>query len=192
MKAKDQIKVDIDNSKIIVDGRNYDSTHVLIQGANQVSGEINASQVKLAVIFKEMPQVEPTMEEAIKVVSSGSEFFIDVLGEKTKNEAETEEGYILSGDIITIKFESDENGEELLMKVPNVGALRTNKLYIDLEGEISSNIIVQPFIIGEISVRGPIKVKVQVSGDSVRVLREDYKANNEEKKIVSESTAQNS
>ncbi|MFP3241528.1 hypothetical protein [Caldisphaera sp.] len=192
MKAKDQIKVDIDNSKIIVDGRNYDSTHVLIQGANQVSGEINASQVKLAVIFKEMPQVEPTMEEAIKVVSSGSEFFIDVLGEKTKNEAETEEGYILSGDIITIKFESDENGEELLMKVPNVGALRTNKLYIDLEGEISSNIIVQPFIIGAISVRGPIKVKVQVSGDSVRVLREDYKANNEEKKIVSESTAQNS
>jgi len=139
-----------------------------------------------------MPQVEPTMEEAIKVVSSGSEFFIDVLGEKTKNEAETEEGYILSGDIITIKFESDENGEELLMKVPNVGALRTNKLYIDLEGEISSNIIVQPFIIGAISVRGPIKVKVQVSGDSVRVLREDYKANNEEKKIVSESTAQNS
>jgi predicted heme/steroid binding protein len=192
MKAKDQIKVDIDNSKIIVDGRNYDSTHVLIQGANQVSGEINASQVKLTVIFKEMPQVEPTMEEAIKVVSSGSEFFIDVLGEKTKNEAETEEGYILSGDIITIKFESDENGEELLMKVPNVGALRTNKLYIDLEGEISSNIIVQPFIIGAISVRGPIKVKVQVSGDSVRVLREDYKANNEEKKIVSESTAQNS
>jgi len=192
MKAKDQIKVDIDNSKIIVDGRNYDSTHFLIQGANQVSGEINASQVKLAVIFKEMPQVEPTMEEAIKVVSSGSEFFIDVLGEKTKNEAETEEGYILSGDIITIKFESDENGEELLMKVPNVGALRTNKLYIDLEGEISSNIIVQPFIIGAISVRGPIKVKVQVSGDSVRVLREDYKANNEEKKIVSESTAQNS
>jgi hypothetical protein len=78
------------------------------------------------------------------------------------------------------------------MKVPNVGALRTNKLYIDLEGEISSNIIVQPFIIGAISVRGPIKVKVQVSGDSVRVLREDYKANNEEKKIVSESTAQNS
>ncbi|MGC9135106.1 MAG: hypothetical protein C0171_02990 [Caldisphaera sp.] len=192
MKRKDQIKVDIDNSKIVVDGRNYDATHVLIQGGHQLSGEINPSQVKLTIIFDDTPQVEPTMEEAMKVVANGSEFFIDVLGEKTKNEAETEEGYILSGDVVTIKFESDENGEDLLIKVPKVGALRTNKLYIDLEGEISSNIMIQPFIIGAISVRGPIKVKVQVSGDSIRVLREDYKTNNEEKKIVSESTAQNS
>lgn len=192
MKTNDHIKVDLDNSKISVDGRNYDTTHVLVQGASEISGEITGSQVKLSIMFEELPQVEPTMEEAIKISSSKSEFLVDPLGEKVKSFMETEEGYILTGDIVTMKFESDENSEEIIVKIPKVGNLKTSKLSLNLDGELTLNIMLSPFIIGAVSIKGPTKVKVQVSGDSIRILKEDYKMNNEEKKIVSESTAQNS
>ncbi len=191
MKSKEPIKVEIDNSKLSVDGRSYDTTHVLIQGAQEISGEITGSQVKMTVFFADLPLVEPTMEEAIKVSANGSEFIVDVLGDKIQNALETEEGYILSGDIITIKFESDENGEDIIIKIPKVGNIKTSKLSFQLDGELSTNIMTQPFIIGAISAKGPTKVKIQVSGESITILKDDSKASNEGKKIVSESTAQN-
>lgn len=191
MKSKEPIKVEIDNSKLSVDGRSYDTTHVLIQGAQEISGEITGSQVKMTALFADLPQVEPTMEEATKVAANGSEFIVDVLGDKIQSSLETEEGYILSGDIITIKFESDENGEDIIIKIPKVGSIKTNKLSLQLEGELSTNIMMQPFIIGAISVKGPTKVKIQVSGESITILKDDSKVSNEGKKIVSESAAQN-
>ncbi|PMP60991.1 MAG: hypothetical protein C0201_01380 [Caldisphaera sp.] len=191
MKPKDLIKVKLDNTKVSVDGRNYDSTHILLIGASKIAGELAGTQIKIDAYFENQPQVEPTMEEATKIYANGSEFVVDVLGERVQKVIESEEGYEIIGDVITIKFESEENSDEVTVKIPRVGSLKTSKLNIDLEGDLSSNIMLSPFVIGEISLKGPTKVKIQVSGDAIKVLKDDTKSGSEEKKLINESTARN-
>ncbi|MGC8621308.1 MAG: hypothetical protein ACP5U0_05250 [Caldisphaera sp.] len=191
MKPKDLIKVELDNTKVSVDGRNYDSTHILLIGASKIAGELAGTQIKIDAYFENQPQVEPTMEEATKIYANGSEFVVDVLGERVQKVIESEEGYEIIGDVITIKFESEENSDEVTVKIPRVGSLKTSKLNIDLEGDLSSNIMLSPFVIGEISLKGPTKVKIQVSGDAIKVLKDDTKSGSEEKKLINESTARN-
>jgi len=193
MKLNSVIIVKFENNRLSVDGRDYNSTHALILGAEKLAGEIEGERLRIEAYFKDKPQVDNISEETIKISSFESEFVVDGLGRRLKGATKLEEGYLLVGELVTIKFESDESSSEVIIKLPRVGPLKVNKFYVDLKGHISSNIISSPFVIGEITVRGPTRIKVQVSDSIARItdynnIKEEY---TEEKKVVNKSTPRN-
>ncbi|MCE4607979.1 MAG: hypothetical protein F7B61_03345 [Caldisphaeraceae archaeon] len=193
MKLNSVAIVKFEGNRLSVDGRNYNSTHALILGAEKLAGEIEEERLRIEAYFRDKPQVDNISEETIKISSFDSEFAVDSLGRRLESATELEEGYLLAGELVTVKFESDESSSGVIIKLPKVGSLKVNKFYVDLRGHVSSNIISSPFVIGEITVKGPTRIKVQVSDNIARItdynnMREEY---TEEKKVVNRSTPRN-
>jgi len=162
-----EVLIHLENMKVNVDGRIYENPHVIIVGASHVSGEVSPEAVRLDAKFVGFPKVE-LVEDAVKI-NMGGDFEADVSGASLTRVTEREDGYVLEGSKITVRFDVDELTNKVTVKVPRVGALKSDRLLLGLSGEVSVNIIVSPFVVGAVTLSGPTKVRVAVSGDKVGI-----------------------
>ena len=165
--STDDVKVliHIENMKVNVDGRIYENPHVIIVGASQISGEISPGLVRIDARFDGLPKVEMS-EDALKI-GMGGDFVADVTGSGVSSASEQEEGYVIEGSRLTVRFEVDEQAEKVTVKIPRVGSIKSERLSLSIGGEASMNIILSPFVIGAITVSGPSRLTVTVSSDRV-------------------------
>ena len=165
--STDDVKVliHIENMKVNVDGRIYENPHVIIVGASQISGEISPGLVRIDARFDGLPKVEMS-EDALKI-GMGGDFVADVTGSGVSSASEQEEGYVIEGSRLTVRFEVDEQAEKVTVKIPRVGSIKSERLSLSIGGEVSMNIILSPFVIGAITVGGPSRLTVTVSSDRV-------------------------
>ena len=165
--STDDVKVliHIENMKVNVDGRVYENPHVIIVGASQISGEISPGLVRIDARFDGLPKVEMS-EDALKI-GMGGDFVADVTGSGVSSASEQEEGYVIEGSRLTVRFEVDEQAEKVTVKIPRVGSIKSERLSLSIGGEVSMNIILSPFVIGAITVSGPSRLTVTVSSDRV-------------------------
>mgnify|MGYP001772632187 CR=1 FL=1 len=160
-----KVLIHLENMKVNVDGRVYENPHVIVVGASQLSGEVAPGAVRLDARFDGYPKVE-LAEDALKI-SSGGDFMADVAGTGVLGVTEQEEGYVIEGSRVTVRFEVDEQAEKVAVKVPRVGVIKSERLVLGLEGEASINLMLSPFVIGALTIGGPVKLKVTVSADKV-------------------------
>ncbi len=160
-----KVLIHIENMKINVDGRVYENPHVIIVGASQISGEIAPGLVRIDARFNGLPKVEMS-EEALKI-GAGGDFVADVMGSKIVSANEQEDGYVIEGSRVTVRFEVDEQAEKVTVKIPRVGSIKSERLALLIEGEASMNVILSPFVIGALTVDGPSRLVVTVSSDRV-------------------------
>lgn len=165
--STDDVKVliHIENMKVNVDGRIYENPHVIIVGASQISGEISPGLVRIDARFDGLPKVEMS-EDALKI-GMGGDFVADVTGSGVSSASEQEEGYVIEGSRLTVRFEVDEQAEKVTVKIPRIGSIKSERLSLSIGGEASMNIILSPFVIGAITVSGPSRLTVTVSSDRV-------------------------
>ncbi|MGC9071648.1 MAG: hypothetical protein ACP5HK_02995 [Acidilobus sp.] len=161
------VLIHLENMRVSVDGRLYENPHVIILGASHLSGEIAPGLVRVDAKFNGYPKVEQG-EEALKI-GTGGDFMADITGVGITSISELEEGYIIEGLRVTVRFEVDEQAEKVVVKVPRVGTIKAERLTLNLDKETSANIILSPFVLGAMTLSGPVKLRVTVSGDRVSI-----------------------
>ncbi len=164
------IKVDIDNSRIRVAGRNYEANHVLIIGARALEATLEPGSVKVRAIFDTYPQVntpDTHSGDVVTISKAGSYFEMDTYGDKIKELEESGDKIKIKGDLISLKFEMDN--EYMVLKIPGRGRVKGTKLVLSCEGNVSMNMITLPFTVGIISVKNG-EGEIRIKGDIVEVV----------------------
>ncbi|BAA79153.1 hypothetical protein APE_0240 [Aeropyrum pernix K1] len=172
LKNEQRVKVDVDNSKVLVSGRRYEASHTLLVGTSGLSAEIEPGSVRVSAYFSQHPEVEYVNEDLVKVYSAGSRYEVDTLGEKVAKVESGSNRVELQGDIISIKFEVDS--EIVTLKLPKGGRLKSAKLKVRAEGDVSLNVITFPFTMGILTARKS-KATVTVKGDVIELVVEPLK-----------------
>lgn len=164
MRNEQKVKVDVDNSRVKVAGRSYEASHVLIVSARSIEAAIEPGSIRVRAYFDTFPEVESQGEDLVVVSRSGGRFEVDAYGEKIKSVEESGDVIKLKGDIISLKFELDN--EYVVLKLPAKGRVKGSKLMISGEGDVSMNIIVMPFTVGIITAR-KADCEIRLKGDVV-------------------------
>lgn len=168
LKPKQSINVSIENGKVNVAGRTYDSPHTLLIGAEGVKAEISHGKVRVEANFASLPSVESQGEEIVKVYRPDVKYEVDTLGEKLDEYGESGEGYTLKGRVVSIKFESDEYSEGIVVKIPRLARLKVKELRISSARVTALNIITIPFTVGILTTYNST-CKVKVLGEAAEV-----------------------
>jgi len=161
------VLVHVEDMRVKVDGRLYENPHIIIVGVSHLAGEIAPRAVRIDARFDGYPRIDQ-LDEVLRV-SMGGDFMADLTGSGVSTALETEEGYIIEGSRITIRFEVDEQSEKVIVKIPRVGTLKAEKLTISINKEASLNLISSPFVLGALTLAGPVRLTVTISGDSVGI-----------------------
>ena len=169
LKSKSKVEVLIDNTRVEVAGRRYEAPHILIIGASRSHLEVKPGEVKVKASFDELPYVEIHEDEFIKVYREGSRYEVDVLGDRIREIRDEADTKIISGDVVTIRFEAEEPSNSIVVKLPRLDRIKARSLEIKSSADTSLNIIVLPFIIGVMSVSGSMKMMVKQVSDKVEI-----------------------
>ncbi len=164
------IKVDINNSRIKVAGRNYEANHVLIIGAKSLEAVLEPGSVKVRAVFDAYPQIQsPDMHagEVVTISRAGSHFEMDTYGDKIKSIEESGNTIKIKGDLISLKFEMDD--EYMVLKIPGKGRVKGTRLLLSCQGDVSLNMITMPFTVGIVSVKNG-EGEIRIKGDEVEVV----------------------
>lgn len=159
----------IDNMKVNLDGRVYEAPHVIITGLAKANGSIESGNVKIDGEFNGLPQVN-SIEDLVEISSEGN-FESDLLGSGIVSISELEDGYVIEFNKLTVRFDVDESSDKVSVRIPKIGELKSAKLSIEIEGDVSFNLVLSPFITGAITVRGPSRLKI-IAGEEVKITNE--------------------
>ncbi len=152
LRTSQYITVIVENNRITVAGRVYESSHALLIGADRLNAYISHDRVRVEAYFPLDSQVESHIEDVVKVVAPGEKYEVDTLGSRI-SEVSLKEGFIVRGQVVSIKFEGDEDSGDIVVKIPRVKKLRAKKLELKSGRKTSMNIITVPFTIGIITAQ---------------------------------------
>ncbi|GAB6148509.1 hypothetical protein [Stetteria hydrogenophila] len=158
VKSSAGVEVRVENSRLIVAGREYVREHVIVVGADSLKVHVDPEKgVTLEASFSEAPAVESVERDTVSVKKSGARLALDPLGSTIKAVKEQKGHITVEARVFTVKFEVDENG--IQVNIPGVGRLRARKLVIESKVESSVNLITTPFTTGLVSAVGGAKAK---------------------------------
>ncbi|MFP3080287.1 MAG: hypothetical protein RXR09_02025 [Acidilobus sp.] len=168
MSQENRVSLQIDNMKLNLDGRVYESSHMIVVGLKRLSGEVSFGTVKVKGEFDLLPQAS-TVEDVVEV-SAGGTFESDAYGGSVAIN-ELEDGYLIEFNKLTIKFDVDESTGKVSVKIPRLEPIKASKLLFDIKGTISLNMIVSPFVVGAMTLVNDGKIKI-TAGDEVKITTE--------------------
>lgn len=145
------IKVVVENRRVNVSGREHETGHVILVGAEALVAEINYEFTRAEASFTAYPSVEFIERDVLKVSDPNARYEVDVLGERIK-EVRQEEAYVLKGDLVSIKFEVDDETGSVIVKIPKLKKLKVKSLHIKSQRKTTLNVMTFPFTIGVLSV----------------------------------------
>lgn len=172
LKNEQQVKVDINNSRVLVSGKRYEASHTLLIGSTMIRAEIQPGSVRVRAYFEKHPEVEYVNDDLVKVYAIGSRYEVDTFGEKVSKVEETSNVVRIEGEVLSLKFEVDS--DMVTLKLPKGSRIKTQKLVINAEGEISFNVITFPFTMGILTAKNT-KAVIEVKGDVVETRLEHSK-----------------
>ncbi len=159
LKPRSEVAVEVKNTRVVVEGRLYEGNHVLIIGASKASLIVEPDNLQVKAFFKEYPSVDIIGGEVIKVYKEGAKYQVDMFGDSISS-VEEEDGVIrISGEIITIKFDRDEDIVNVI--IPKVGKVTTRKLEVSSDTSTSINMVILPFTIGVVNIYGRANLKIK-------------------------------
>ncbi|MCE4603828.1 MAG: hypothetical protein F7B20_02540 [Aeropyrum sp.] len=164
LKNEQQVKVDIDNSRVTVSGRKYEASHSLLIGSSRLEAEIESGSVRVRAYFAKHPEVEYVNEDLVKIYSVGSKYEVDTFGEKISKIEESSGVITLEGEVLSLKFEIDS--EFVTVKLPKGTRVKATRLIVTAEGDVSLNIITFPFTMGILTARRS-RARIVLKGDVV-------------------------
>ncbi|MEM1938864.1 MAG: hypothetical protein QXI24_03590 [Acidilobaceae archaeon] len=151
LKSRQYIMVIVENNKVNVAGRVYETSHTLLIGASELTATISYGSVRVEASFMLPPNVESQVDDVIKVSDPEAKYEVDTTGSRIA-EIHHNEGYIIRGEVVSIRFESEDETGNIIVKVPKLKRLKAKKVEFKSSKKTTLNIMTMPFIIGVISV----------------------------------------
>ncbi len=148
LKSSQYITVVVENGKVTVAGRVYESGHVMLVGAVNLTVSISYGIVKAEAVFPLESQVESTSEDVVKIQAPDSKFEVDTLGSSIQEVRREDGGVTIRGRIVSIKFESDNEYNDIIVKIPRYKKLRAKKVDVRSGRKTTLNMMTTPFTIG--------------------------------------------
>ncbi len=162
------INVKVENSRVVVAGREYVGEHILVVGADFLKTRVDAEKgVTLEASFSEPPSVESVERDTVAIKREGAKLVLDSLGSTVRSIKEYEGYIVVEAETFTVKFEVDENGINVYL--PGLGRLRAKELLIESNATGSINMITVPFTTGLITATGGVKAKILLREGSLKV-----------------------
>jgi hypothetical protein len=152
LRSSQYITVVVENGRVTVAGRVYESGHVMLIGASGLTASISYGSVRAEALFPLEPQVESTSEDVIKVQAPESRFEVDTLGSRIEEVSRVDGGVVIRGQIVSIKFESDDEYSDIIVKVPRFKKLRAKRVEVISGKRTTLNMMTTPFTIGVLTV----------------------------------------
>ena len=171
MKSKnDTITVRVDGSRINVAGRRYESAHVMILDADALEMIVTPHKMSVNARFNDIPEIQDSTPYILKVGARGSTLELDLEGSTIRSLRE-DDSIIIEAGILTFKFETSEDGEKVVVKLPRLDPLRARTLAVESLSLTSINVIMDPFIIGVVSLkpREAVRLIYDRGKDTVKV-----------------------
>jgi hypothetical protein len=148
LKSSQYITVVVENGRVNVAGRVYESNHVMLVGASSLSASIGYGSLRAEAVFPLDSQVESTSEDVVKVQAPESRFEVDTLGSSIQEVRREDSSVTLRGHIVSIKFESDDEYNDIVVKVPKYRKLRAKRVEVRSSKKTTLNVMTAPFTIG--------------------------------------------
>jgi hypothetical protein len=166
----DVITVKVDGSRINIAGRRYESAHVMILDAEALEMTVLPSKMSINARFSDLPEIQDSTPHILKVGVRGATLKLDLEGNTIRSIKEND-SIIVEAELLTFKFESSEDGEKVVFKMPRLDPIRAGMLVVESSSPTSVNAIMDPFIIGVVSIR-PLRaarIAYERSRDAIRV-----------------------
>lgn len=152
LRSSQYITVVVENGRVTVAGRVYESGHVMLIGASGLTASISYGSVRAEALFPLEPQVESTSEDVVKVQAPESRFEVDTLGSRIEEVSRVDGDVVIRGQIVSIKFESDDEYSDIIVKVPRFKKLRAKRVEVISGKRTTLNMMTTPFTIGVLTV----------------------------------------
>lgn len=153
LKPKNAVSVRVDGNRINVAGRRYESAHIMITGASTLQMIVSPDHVVVDATFNEIPEIHDSTPHILRVSAPGSNLELDIEGAGIREIKEEDNNKLLvKSDLFTFKFESSEGGDSVVLKIPKIGPVKVKEARILFNSPSSVNAIIEPFIVGIVSV----------------------------------------
>lgn len=167
MESSQFIKVIVEDKRVNVSGREHESNHVLLIGTDMLSAEVSYEGVKVEAAFASFPYVDPMDRDVLIISDPNSKYEVDVLGERVQ-EVRQEETFVIRGELVSIKFEIEEETGNVIVKLPRLKKMKTDRLQIASRKKTTLNVITSPFTMGVISVSNATCI-IRQQGESLSI-----------------------
>ncbi|MEB3816635.1 MAG: hypothetical protein LRS46_01650 [Desulfurococcales archaeon] len=158
------VTVKVDGSRVDVAGRAYESAHVMILGADALEMSVTPYRVHVSARFRELPQVEDSTPYLLRISAPGASLRLDLEGSSIRRIRE-DGGISVEADLLTMKFESSELGDKVVVRIPGFEPIRVEKLNVRSNTTTSINSITDPFIVGVLTIERSKETKIRVHKD---------------------------
>jgi len=152
LRSSQYITVVVENGRVSVAGRVYETGHAILVGASSLSATISYGSVRAEAVFPIDSQVESQADDVVKIQAPESRFEVDTLGSRLSGVEQRDGSIIVKGQVISIKFESDDEYSDIVVKIPRFKKLRAKKVEIKSSRKTALNIMTIPFTIGVLTV----------------------------------------
>ena len=152
LRSSQYITVIVENGRVNVAGRVYESGHAILVGAYSLTASISYGSVRAEAVFPIDSQVESQVDDVVRIQAPESKFEVDTLGSKLSSLEHKDGVLVLRGQIVSIKFESDDEYNDVVIKIPKYRRLRAKKVEIRSSRRTTLNIMTVPFTIGVLTV----------------------------------------
>ncbi|MEB3774070.1 MAG: hypothetical protein GSR86_03990 [Desulfurococcales archaeon] len=159
LRPRGGVNVEVTNTRISVEGRVYEAQHVILIGARKAHIVIEPENIRINASFPDFPSIDMVGGDVVKIYREGAKYQVDMFGDSISAVRTSGNNIIIEGDIVTIKFERDE--EVVNVTLPRIGKATTRKLEITSETATSINIIIIPFTVGVVNIYGKAMVKIR-------------------------------
>ncbi len=164
LKPRSDVVVEVRNGRVSVEGRVYEAQHVLIIGASKASLLVEPGVFQVRAYFPGLPSVDIVGGDVVKVYREGARYQVDMFGDSITSVKEEGDSITISGDIVTIKFDMDE--ESINVSLPRVGRVSTRRLEVSSDASTSINAMILPFLTGVVNIYGRARVRIRKDVES--------------------------
>lgn len=174
------VSVVVDGTRVRVGGRVYETTHVLIIGAHSATIELTPFTFRMETYVPIDSRVDSTVEDVLKIYMPESRFEVDSHGSRMN----IRQGDVVElwGDMVTIKLEADIESGSVLTKIPRFKKIKTQKVKVSVDAEVSANFILSP-LVGVLSItrakcilkesEAELEIHCSGAGESLEVERDE-------------------
>ena len=167
-----RVDVRVENSRVLIAGREYVKEHILVVGAPVLRLSITPERgVRVEAQFNEVPDIENVERDTVRVRGSRGETAVDMLGATIRNVKEVSGYIIVEAETLTVRFEVE--GENVYVNIPSIGKIKVESLGIESNARSFLNMITIPFITGMVSATGGVRAKIWMRDSKVTIKIEE-------------------
>ncbi len=159
MIGSQKIIVEVEGTKVNIEGRRYETSHVLLVSSSSASVSVDSNGIYIKAEYNELPTVDMVGGDLVKIIGKNGRYVVDTMGDTIKEYKVYGNKIKIRGDVISIKFSQDDG--KITVVIPRHGTIKSEKLDIKTKKPTSINVIVHPFVTGVISIHGEADIEIE-------------------------------